>query len=377
MAKARTDLIHCDNCGEDYAATYRRCPFCGAKPGQQLDDYDYDDDGAPRQGGKRLIGGGRGGDSAKIALCILAALVILAVVCILLSLVIPKLVAPPAQPTEAPTEEPTAVVTAAPSDEPTEAPTAATGEPAPSFHPLPTVEGMDTDDPLALDSPDLPPVESDPVSAASPAPSAPTTNTPAPSAPATSPAPSAPTTSGDLKLSSTDFTLSPRYPTYQMETGLGRALTTYSIADETVATVNSTGLITAVGNGNTTLTVTDQSGHTATAIVRVSGMSGQSAAPSAAPSQAPAASQAPASGDAALTAFGRTVDDFTINAQNPDPVTLKVQGGTAASWRSRDTGVATVSDGGKVTAVGNGTTKIECTLSDGSVLTCTVRVSGL
>ena len=21
-------LIHCEHCGEDYSATYRRCPFC-------------------------------------------------------------------------------------------------------------------------------------------------------------------------------------------------------------------------------------------------------------------------------------------------------------------------------------------------------------
>lgn len=25
-------LIHCDACGEDYSATYKRCPFCGEKP---------------------------------------------------------------------------------------------------------------------------------------------------------------------------------------------------------------------------------------------------------------------------------------------------------------------------------------------------------
>ena len=24
-------LIHCDACGEDYSATYRRCPFCGER----------------------------------------------------------------------------------------------------------------------------------------------------------------------------------------------------------------------------------------------------------------------------------------------------------------------------------------------------------
>ncbi len=68
MARARTRLIHCDNCGEDYAATYRRCPFCDAKSDPRSkygsdEDYeepldDEDDYLLPRQGGKRLAGGG-------------------------------------------------------------------------------------------------------------------------------------------------------------------------------------------------------------------------------------------------------------------------------------------------------------------------------
>lgn len=42
-------LIHCDACGEDYSATYRRCPFCGEKyndrniPHAAADDDDDDD----------------------------------------------------------------------------------------------------------------------------------------------------------------------------------------------------------------------------------------------------------------------------------------------------------------------------------------------
>ena len=68
-------LIHCDSCGEDYSATYKRCPFCGEKPGTATgpippvenseDDYVFegqelfDDDGeeerpARPKGGKRL-----------------------------------------------------------------------------------------------------------------------------------------------------------------------------------------------------------------------------------------------------------------------------------------------------------------------------------
>ena len=41
-------LIHCDSCGEDYSATYKRCPFCGGRqsgtaPVRQ--DPDDEDDG--------------------------------------------------------------------------------------------------------------------------------------------------------------------------------------------------------------------------------------------------------------------------------------------------------------------------------------------
>ena len=30
----RRDVIRCDNCGEDYSVTYRRCPFCDERPGK-------------------------------------------------------------------------------------------------------------------------------------------------------------------------------------------------------------------------------------------------------------------------------------------------------------------------------------------------------
>lgn len=48
-------LIHCDACGEDYSATYKRCPFCGEPPqgsrpsraarDLQADDLEDEDDG--------------------------------------------------------------------------------------------------------------------------------------------------------------------------------------------------------------------------------------------------------------------------------------------------------------------------------------------
>ena len=67
-----SSLIHCAECGEDYSATYKRCPFCGAKnapqqpssdlddtyvfDGQELFDGDGEEDYTPAnsRGGKRL-----------------------------------------------------------------------------------------------------------------------------------------------------------------------------------------------------------------------------------------------------------------------------------------------------------------------------------
>lgn len=354
MAKARTELIHCENCGEDYAATYRRCPFCNAKRSggrEESEVYDYSDedyDTSHHRGGKRLAGGqGPGGRSVgewvKLALYILSALVILAAIIIMVTFVIPKLL--PARPSAEPSPSPSpsgnvAVVPPTPSVEPT------------LSAQLPVVD----DDPLSLDSPDLPTVAPDPIS----------TQTPVATAAPVTPAPNA-----ALKLSSTDFTLSPKYPTYQMEiTGVGRAQATYSMSNESVATVSSTGLITAVSNGNTTLTVTDQNGNKATAIVRVSGMSAASTPAPTSAASTPSTSST-SSGSAKLN-----YSDFSITAQYPDPIRLRVQGGEATGWKSSNTGVATVSDNGTVSGVGNGYAKITCTLSDGSTLTCDVHVSG-
>ena len=46
MAKQQTtpntnkgEMVYCERCGEDYSATYRRCPFCDERPGRRIDDY--------------------------------------------------------------------------------------------------------------------------------------------------------------------------------------------------------------------------------------------------------------------------------------------------------------------------------------------------
>ena len=33
-ASRRSDVIRCENCGEDYSITYKRCPFCDERPGR-------------------------------------------------------------------------------------------------------------------------------------------------------------------------------------------------------------------------------------------------------------------------------------------------------------------------------------------------------
>lgn len=172
MPKSHTELIHCDNCGEDFAATYRRCPFCNAKPGQRApkdDAVDYHEPAEPVEyepaydtrpifrngGGKRLAGGGGGGGYrqrrngppiGKILLYVGTALVILAAVWIITVKVLPRFfpaqssVEPSPSPTEAvtptpvppsPSVEPTEAVTPTPDVTPTD-PVAVTDAPAPS-----------------------------------------------------------------------------------------------------------------------------------------------------------------------------------------------------------------------------------------------------
>lgn len=37
----REEMIYCERCGEDYSATYRRCPFCDERPGRRIDERGY------------------------------------------------------------------------------------------------------------------------------------------------------------------------------------------------------------------------------------------------------------------------------------------------------------------------------------------------
>ena len=91
----RPQMIHCEYCGEDYASTYKHCPFCDEVP---IDDGDFDgDEDFPRRsrGGKRLVtntrggGYGRGPSPLRLAGIIVSLAVIIAAVIIVVSVVIP------------------------------------------------------------------------------------------------------------------------------------------------------------------------------------------------------------------------------------------------------------------------------------------------
>lgn len=74
-------------------------------------------------------------------------------------------------------------------------------------------------------------------------------------------------TSGTLSLNRSDFTLQRSGETFRMQVSGTSSTPTWSIGNTSVATVSSDGTVTAVGEGNTTLTCTVD-GQTLTCIVR-------------------------------------------------------------------------------------------------------------
>ncbi len=129
---------------------------------------------------------------------------------------------------------------------------------------------------------------------------------------------------------------------------------TWKSSDESVATVNSNGVVTAKGVGTATITVTTEDGNkTKTATVTVK-----------APPQA--------------TSVSLNKTSLTLTEGNSETLKAKVLPNDAinknVTWKSSDTGVATVTNG-KVTAVKPGTATITVTTSNGKTATCSVTVN--
>ena len=134
---------------------------------------------------------------------------------------------------------------------------------------------------------------------------------------------------------------------------------TWTSSNTAVATVSSTGLVTAVANGSATITATtaDGSNKTATCTVTVN-------------IPVPSTGISLSHTSATLTAQGQTLQlSATIT---PDNATDK-----SVTWTSSNTAVATVTNTGLVTAVANGSATLTATTADGSnkTATCTVMVS--
>ena len=128
----------------------------------------------------------------------------------------------------------------------------------------------------------------------------------------------------------------------------------WTSADPAVATVSADGLVSAVGNGQTVITVTtEDGGYTDTCTVTVT-----------------------------TPLKGITLSDHSVTIQRRNTKTLSVTfdpedaSDKTVTWTSNNTSVATVNSSGKVTAVGGGSAVITATANDGGYTdSCTVTVT--
>jgi hypothetical protein len=341
-------LIHCDNCGEEYSSTYRRCPFCD-EDNDYEDDYEYEDESgehpSSRPGGKRLArsvrrgGGYRKVSPVRVISLLVSLVVILAAAWVVIAKVIPLI----QRGNITPVDPSVSQVAAAPS----------------------------ASQPSAVEDP---PVSESPAADNSPAPSDETTDVsdaPAPSDTQAdvSPEPdvsssAAPAASGatEFSLSKSDVTFSSQYPdpvtlkaTFTPSGSTGAL--TWSSSDPDVAAVDSSGKVSRGSkSGVATITATLPSGvsHSCTVRNQTGGSSG--------------------SGSSGSYAINNA--DFTLYTAG-ETYQLKVSGYTGSvTWSSSDASLVTVSADGTCTAVGVGVGKctITGTLENGSTVTSIARI---
>ena len=127
---------------------------------------------------------------------------------------------------------------------------------------------------------------------------------------------------------------------------------TYKSSNTKVATVDAEGVVTAVNKGNCTITASTNDGSymSATCTVTVK----------------PVVTSIYLQGTMEMT-VGQT--------EALEPVIEQEGATTTLTWRSSNTSVATVSDGGAVYAAKAGTTTITCTASNGVTASCTLTVN--
>ena len=340
MAKRPTnEMIHCDVCGEDYSATYKRCPFCEeeeyerrrhSRDSQYEEDYaddEYEEDEyeerparRPRQGWRRLTtprrGGGYGGGPPirKIVSIVLEVALIAAAIVIVIGIIRPLVDRGDVDPDLDGTTTP-------PVTDPAE---------TPSTDP----DGETTDDPEATPSPETPDGQ----------------------------------TATSFTLNYTEFAISDQYPdpvtlraTFSPAGSTGTI--TWSSSNPGAVTVDENGTVTAVGRGTATITAALADGYTQTCTV-YSTISGTSTGSG--------------SGSGTGTSTGGLTlsrSDFTLNTTWPT-YTFTVTGASGTvTWSSSNTAVATVDANGTVTRQGTGSCTVTATDSAGNTATCIVRCS--
>ena len=315
----RNETIRCPYCGEDYAASYRHCPFCDELPLEE----DYDEEEAPRSrsrsGGKRLMtntrGGGYGGGPTpgKIIATILSLALIVAAVIIVITQILP-LLSKDSKPDPSPSPSSSIQPSESPSADPSPAPTRGRAvNPPPSRRPSP------------------------------------------------SPTPGSGTAATGFTLDKTEFSISDRYPdpvtikvTFTPAGTSGKL--TWTSSDPEVVSVDANGKVSPGSKqGSATITAALEGGVSRTCLVYNS----------------TTGSGGGAGGGNASTALSLNREDFTLTAG--ESFQVKVSGTTSTPvWSIGNTAVATVSGNGTVTYAGPGKTTLTCTV-DGHTLTCTVR----
>lgn len=306
----RPAMIHCEYCGEDYASTYKHCPFCDELPPDD-DDADGEEGGRRSKGGRRLVtntrGGGYGRSPSPLRLIgiILSLAVIIAAVIIVVSVIIPLV-----------------------------------------------TKGGSAGDPSALES-------VQPSGAiASETPGAEETPDPSATIPDGQ-------TATDFTLNYSEFSLSNRYPdpitlvpTFIPEGSTG--FITWTSSDPEVVSVDENGKVSpGTKTGSATVTATMAGGVAHTCLVHNSVTTGGSTAGS-------------SGAGTATTSLSLNRTDFTLSKTYPS-FQVQVSGTSSTPvWSIGNAAVATVSSNGTVTYVGKGTTTLTCSV-DGQTLKCTVR----
>ena len=180
-----------------------------------------------------------------------------------------------------------------------------------------------------------------------------------------------------IVLSRQDFTLAKLGETWVLSATISPTGATQSVTwtsqDTKVATVNSDGRVTAVGNGTTTITA-EAGGVQATAIVRVTASGSIASTSTSTTSTSTTSTSSGGSSSASTSSLSLNYTDVTLNSTTNETLTLKVSSTSSApTFSGGSSSVATIDSSGMVRAVGTGTTTVYATVGD-TKLACIIRV---